>query len=103
MTWLRGTLAKTALAAVLLVAGRPVAQAQIRGNFADADMNHDGHITLPEFDAYVANRLMSANGPLARRFRQLSPNQQAARLQQRFQKLDRAHKGYLDENDWSSR
>jgi Ca2+-binding EF-hand superfamily protein len=40
-------------------------------------------------------------GRMAQRFKQLSPQEQAARLQQRFAKMDSAHKGYLDRNDWS--
>jgi Ca2+-binding EF-hand superfamily protein len=88
-----------ALAAVLL--GTPVVQAQVRGNFDDADTNHDGHVTLQEYETYTTNRLMQANGPRAQQFKQLSPDEQAARLQRRFNKLDKGQKGYLDRNDWN--
>jgi Ca2+-binding EF-hand superfamily protein len=91
----------TAIALVAVFAGAAWAQAQMRrGNFADADANHDGHVTLQEFEAYAAARLMAANGPVAQRFKELSPQDQTARLQQRFEKLDRGGKGYLDRSDW---
>ncbi len=90
--------------ALLAVAGLMAAcaaQAQMKGNFDDADANHDGRVTLQEYKDYVANRLSSANGRIARRFKQLSPEDQAQRLQKRFNKMDRGEKGYLDRNDWS--
>jgi Ca2+-binding EF-hand superfamily protein len=93
-------LAMAALAAMSLL-GTPLAQAQMRGNFDDADKNHDGRVTLQEFETYAAARLMAANGPRARRFKRLSPEQQATLLQQRFERMDRGEKGYLDRNDWS--
>jgi hypothetical protein len=83
----------------LLVAG--AAQAQMKGNFDDADANHDGHVTLQEYKGYVTARLATANGRIARRFKQLSPEDQAARLQKRFDKMDHGQKGYLDRKDWS--
>jgi hypothetical protein len=92
------SMAALVLAAVLT--GTPLAQARVHGNFDDAT-NHDGRVTLQEYETYVTNRLKSANGPRAERFRQLSPQEQAARLQQRFESLDKGHKGYLDRNDWN--
>ena len=89
------------LAAAVVVIGVPVAQAQMKGNFDAADINHDGRVTLQEYEAYATNRLMAANGRLAQKFKQMSPQQQAARLQQRFEKLDHGHKGYVDRNDWN--
>jgi len=71
----------------------------MKGNFDDADANHDGRVTFQEYEAYTANRLMAANGPRVQSFKQLSPQEQAARLQQRFEKRDNGHKGYLDRND----
>jgi Ca2+-binding EF-hand superfamily protein len=73
----------------------------MRGNFGDADGNHDGHVDLQEFEAYATNRLMAANGVVAQRFKQLSPDEQVTRLQQRFDRMDRGHKGYLNRNDWT--
>jgi hypothetical protein len=97
----RASLALTALAAMATLVGVSVAQAQMRGNFDDADMNRDGHVTLQEYENYVTSRLAAANGRLAQRFKKLSPQDQAARLQQRFEKMDHGKKGYLDRNDWS--
>ena len=83
----------------LLVAG--AAQAQMKGNFDDADANHDGHVTLQEYKDYVTTALATANSRIARKFKQLSPEDQAARLQKRFDKMDHGQKGYLDRKDWS--
>lgn len=89
---------------LVAVAGLMVAcaaQAQMKGNFDDADVDHDGKVTLQEYKDYVTNRLSTANGRLARRFKQLSPEDQAQRLQKRFNKMDHGEKGYLDRRDWS--
>jgi Ca2+-binding EF-hand superfamily protein len=91
----------TSLAVLVALVGTPAAAAQLKGNFDAADANHDGRVTLQEYEAYATSRLMAANGRMAQRFKQLSPQEQAARLQQRFAKMDSAHKGYLDRNDWS--
>jgi hypothetical protein len=54
-----------AIALVAVFAGATCAQAQMmRGNFDDADANHDGRVTLQEFEAYATGRLMAANGPM---------------------------------------
>ena len=90
-----------ALVAMIALAGAGAAQAQMKGNFDDADANHDGHVTLQEYKDYVTAYLTNANGRLARRFKQLSPEDQAARLQKRFDKMDHGQKGYLDRKDWS--
>jgi Ca2+-binding EF-hand superfamily protein len=94
-----------ALVAVLGLLGACSAYAQMqgpmRGNFDDADANHDGRVTLAEFKDYLTKRLTAGNGPVAQRFKQLSPQEQADRLQKRFNKLDHGQKGYLDRNDWS--
>jgi hypothetical protein len=90
-----------AFALVTVLAAAPLAHAQVKGNFDDADVNHDGHVTLQEYQTYTTNRLMASNGPRAQKFKQLSPQEQSARLQQRFEELDKGHKGYLDRNDWS--
>lgn len=91
-----------ALAIVAAVAGMPGAQAQVKGNFDEADVNHDGHVTLQEYEAYITNRLMNANGRRAQRFQQMTPQERDAALQRRFERLDRGHKGYLDRDDWNS-
>jgi Ca2+-binding EF-hand superfamily protein len=91
----------TALVAVLGLMAACTAQAQMKGNFDDADANHDGHVTLQEYKDYVSARLAAATGRIARKFQQLSPADQAARLQKRFTKMDHGQKGYLDRKDWS--
>lgn len=91
----------SAIAVTLAIVAAPVAQARMAGNFDDADANHDGRVTLQEFEAYVTKRLASSSGRLAERFRELSPQQQAERLQQRFMKRDHGDKGYLDRDDWN--
>ena len=96
-----GFLGLASLALVLLVAGAPPAEARNLGRFAAADANHDGRVTLKEFEAYETARLMAANGPMAERFKALSPQEQAARIEQRFDKLDSDDKGYLDQADWN--
>ena len=90
------------VALAMTILGAPLAHAQIRGNFDAADTNHDGRVTLQEFEAYAAHRLATGKGPMAARFRELSPDQQTARLQQRFDQMDHGNKGYLDRNDWSN-
>ena len=90
-----------ALVLVLGLIGACAAQAQMKGNFDDADANHDGHVTLQEYKDYVTARLATADGRVARKFKQLSPEDQSARLQERFDKMDHGQKGYLDRKDWS--
>ena len=90
-----------AFAAVVGLLAACAAHAQMKGNFDDADANHDGKVTLQEYKDYVADRLSTANGRIARRFKQLSPEDQAQRLQKRFSKMDHGQKGYLDHKDWS--
>lgn len=92
-------IAACALAAAPLAASP--AQARMLGSFDAAEANHDGRVTFQEFDAYESQRLMGADGPLAQRFKELSPEQQTARLQQRFNRLDSGEKGYLDRSDWN--
>jgi Ca2+-binding EF-hand superfamily protein len=89
-----------ALATVMVFGAACAVHAQVKGNFDDADTNHDGHVTLQEFAAYATTRLAAATGPRAQAFKRLSPSEQADRLQKRFQALDKGHKGYLDRNDW---
>ncbi len=85
-----------------LLAASPALAAPKLGDFAVADANHDGQVTLQEFEAYETPRLMQAHGMLAQRFQQMSPQQQQAALQKRFDKLDSGAKGYLNQTDWNS-
>jgi Ca2+-binding EF-hand superfamily protein len=78
------------------------AQAQMKGDFDAADANHDGHVTFEEFAAYAKQELGNANGRKARKFKQLSDEQQTNLLHKRFDKADRNHKGYLDRSDWTA-
>jgi hypothetical protein len=96
-------LAKTAVRIVILVdalAQLTPVLAAMKGNFADADTNHDGRVTLHEFEAYAMQRLMSGQGMMAARFQQMSQDERAARLQSRFESADSGHKGYLTVEDW---
>jgi hypothetical protein len=92
-------LAIAALAVTIL--GMPLAHAQMRGNFNDADTNHDGRITLQELECYTTQHLMAGTGFRAQRFQKMSAQQQQVVLQQRFEQMDHGHKGYLDRSDWS--
>lgn len=91
-----------ALVAVIGLLGACAAHAQqMRGNFDDADADHDGKVTLQEYTNYVTKKLAAANGRMAQRFKQMTPQDQADRLQKRFNKMDHGQKGYLDRKDWS--
>ncbi len=74
------------------------AQTDKRVERADAD--HNGRVTLQEYENFVGDRLMKAKGPQAQRFRSLDPEQQATILERRFHKLDKDHKGYLVPGDF---
>jgi hypothetical protein len=95
------SMSSTVLVAVAGLLAACAAHAQMKGNFDDADANHDGKVTLQEYKDYATNRLSTVNGRIARRFKQLSPEDQAQRLQKRFNKMDHGQKGYLDRKDWS--
>lgn len=95
----RVELALLALVATILCVN--TANAQMKGNFDAADANHDGRVTLQEFESYATQQLMSANGFRAQRFREMSPQQQQAVLQKRFTSMDHGSKGYLDRGDWT--
>jgi Ca2+-binding EF-hand superfamily protein len=77
------------------------AHAQNLGSFSAADVQRDGCVTLPEFSAYETMRLMAAHGFIPRMFQQMTPQEQAAHLQARFEKLDTSHKGCLDQSEWA--
>jgi hypothetical protein len=89
------------LALMLAVASASRAEARNLGSFAAADANHDGRVTLQEFEVYESGRLMAADGKRAERFKALSPEQQSALIAQRFNTLDSGDKGYLDQADWN--
>lgn len=98
----RKHLACAAIAAAFMTfAVAPAAYAQIQGDFAAADANHDGRVTLQEFQAYATQKLMAANGPMAQRFKQMNPVQQAKIIKKRFDRTDTSQKGYLTPQDWS--
>src|ERR1700748_952612 len=85
----------------LAVAGIAIpAQAQMRGNFADADTNHDGKVSFQEYHAYASQQLRSRSGRMAQRFKSLSPQEQQTRLKQRFDAADSDHNGFLDRKEW---
>jgi hypothetical protein len=86
---------KSLTVAGLLLCAASAASAQSANRFDRADVNHDGRLSLQEYESFAGNQLMEAKGPRAQRFRSLDPRQQAAVLQERFQKLDKDHKGYL--------
>lgn len=91
-----------AVAAVVTLAAGSAAQAQMKGNFDDADANHDGHVTLSEFETYVTNQLMAGTGKKAQKFQQMTADERNSRLQARFEQLDATHKGYLEKSDWDA-
>ena len=93
--------AASVLVATSGLAGGASAQDRIRGDFDAADANHDGRVTLQEYEAYAKSRLAAADGTLAQRFKQLSAEDQEARLRLRFEKMDHVGKGYLDRKDWN--
>lgn len=97
---LAGLAAAAALSAGTLAAAS-LAHAQIRGDFDQADANHDSRVTLQEFQAYATQQLTSRSGPMAQRFKQLSPDKQTALVKRRFDKADSSHKGYLTRQDWA--
>ena len=98
----RFPMAAAALALLTLLADARAAQSQRQSTFDDADANHDGRVTLQEFADYVTKRLQGATGPIARKFKQLGPSEQEARIEERFEKADKGHKGYLDRTDWGA-
>lgn len=86
---------RTLLLAGALFCVASAAQAQTDKRFDRADSNHDGRISLQEYESFAGNRMMKAKGKHAQKFRTLDPEQQAALLERRFHKLDRDHKGFL--------
>jgi len=89
--------------AVIALCVASTAHAQSAKRFDRADANHDGRISLQEYEAFAGNRMMRAKGPHAEKFRSLDPEQQASVLQRRFRKLDHGGKGYLVPEDLPQR
>lgn len=86
--------------AAATVFGVTAAEAKMAGSFSAADANHDGRVTLQEFQAYATTQMLASNGRRAERFKEMSPQERAARIQHRFEKLDSGNKGYLVASDW---
>ena len=68
---------------------------------ADADVNGNGHVTLLEFEAYAAQQLVVGTGFRGQRFREMSPQEQQAVLQECFKQMDYGNKGYLDRDEYN--
>ena len=92
-------LAVVATAALLLAAVPTMALPPLA--FDVADRNHDGRVTLSEFETWATERLLAGNSIRARRFRAMSPALRDARLRYRFDAMDVGHKGTLDRADWT--
>ena len=95
---------RAATGLLILIASATLAVAasaqERRPNFDALDANRDGRVTLQEFESYTGGRLMAGNGRMAQKFKEMSPEQQEARLKARFDKLDHGHKGYLLRSDF---
>ncbi|GBQ27257.1 EF-hand domain-containing protein [Gluconacetobacter sacchari] len=68
--------------------------------FQAADTNHDGHVSRDEFESFARARMASAGGMRAAMFSRLSPEDQKARLDEKFSQMDEGGKGYLTPDDW---
>ena len=75
-------------------------QAKMVGSFSAADTNHDGRVTLQEFQAYATSQFLASSSRRAEKFKEMSPSERAERIQHRFEKLDSGNKGYLVPTDW---
>jgi Ca2+-binding EF-hand superfamily protein len=89
----------TAVAAVALL---PLSAQAAGGRFNKADANRDGRVTLQEFETLTNHQMMNGRGQRAEKFRQLSPQQRAKRVQRRFYRLDEGGKGYLTRGDFKA-
>jgi hypothetical protein len=92
---------KAALGIALGLTFISAAHAKNLGSFTSADVNHDGCVTLPEFSAYETKRLMAAHWFIPHVFQQMTPQEQAAHLQARFEQLAASHKGCIDQREWN--
>lgn len=89
------------MAPVASIAFASQAAAQMQGDFDAADSNHDGKVSLAEFETYATQRLMAGSGMRAQRFKMLSADEQKERLKQRFEAVDADRNGYLDRKEWT--
>ncbi|HYC66242.1 MAG TPA: hypothetical protein VEC14_16045 [Reyranellaceae bacterium] len=88
---------------LLAVAGICLAAAAAEardGRFERMDANHDGRVSLAEFDSFTSRKMMTGSGKAAAKFQQLNPQQRAKRIQRRFHRLDEGRKGYLTRDDF---
>ncbi len=69
-------------------------------SFQAADANHDGRISQDEFEAFARARMASSGGMRAAMFGRLAPEDQKARLDEKFAQMDSGGKGYLTPDDW---
>ncbi|MCQ9154193.1 EF-hand domain-containing protein [Acidomonas methanolica] len=69
-------------------------------SFQAADANHDGRVSQEEFEAFAKARLASSGGMRAAMFGRLPPEEQKARLDEKFAQMDSGGKGYLTPDDW---
>lgn len=70
-------------------------------SFQTADANHDGRISQDEFAAFARARMASSGGMRAAMFGRLAPEDQKARLDEAFARMDSGGKGYLEPDDWN--
>ncbi|MBB2168331.1 EF-hand domain-containing protein [Gluconacetobacter aggeris] len=69
-------------------------------SFQAADANHDGRVSQDEFEAFARARMASSGGMRAAMFSRLAPEDQKARLDEKFAQMDTSGKGYLTPDDW---
>lgn len=100
MKFARNRLSGLAMGIAIVAASALPAQARMLGNFDEADANHDGKVSPQEYQAYASRQMASRNGRLAQRFKALGPQEQQARLKQRFDAADADHNGMLDRKEW---
>jgi Ca2+-binding EF-hand superfamily protein len=84
------------------LAALPLVAAEAGGRFDKVDVNRDGRVTLQEFEAHTTRQMANGQGKPAEKFRQLSAQQRARRIERRFQRLDEAGKGYLTRADFEA-
>jgi hypothetical protein len=72
-------------------------------SFKAADANGDDRVSQEEFEAFAKAQLANTGGMRAMMFNRLSPDDQKARLDERFAKMDTAGKGYVTMDEWHPR
>lgn len=93
-------LAMNALAGAARAQSRDPQQDRRLASFQAADTNRDGRISRDEFEAFARARIAASGGMRAAMFGRMDPDQQKARLEERFFQMDDDHKGYLTPADW---